>query len=176
MESLGCWERKEWRHQGGTSQVLVVHFLSHAQLFFDPMDCSTPGFPVHHHLLELAQSHVHWVGDAIQPSHPLSSPSPPAFSLSQHQALFQWPKYWSFSISPCNEYLGLTGLICLQSKGLLRVFSNTSVQKHQFFGVQPSLWSISHLHTFSSLVLGVENWIQLMLSLEKPICRSGSNS
>ena len=55
-----------------------------------PMDCSTPGLPVHHQLLELAQTHVHRVGDAIQPSHPLSSPSPPAFNLSQHQGLFQW--------------------------------------------------------------------------------------
>ena len=55
-----------------------------------PMDCCTPGFPVHHQLPELAQTHVHWVGDAIQPSHPLSSPSPPAFNLSQHQDLFQW--------------------------------------------------------------------------------------
>ena len=56
----------------------------------DPMDCSTPGFPVHHQLPELVQTHVHRVGDAIQPSHPLSSPSPPAFNLSQHQGLFQW--------------------------------------------------------------------------------------
>ena len=56
----------------------------------DPMDCSTPGFPVRHYLLEFAQTHVHWVGDAIQPSHPLSSPSPPAFNLSKHQGLFQW--------------------------------------------------------------------------------------
>ena len=55
----------------------------------NPMDCSTPGFPVHHQLLELTQTHVHPVGDAIQPSHPLSSPSPPAFNLSQHQGLFQ---------------------------------------------------------------------------------------
>ena len=54
------------------------------------MDCSTPGFPVHHQLLELTQAHVHQVGDTIQPSHPLSSPSPPAFNLSQHQGLFQW--------------------------------------------------------------------------------------
>ena len=56
----------------------------------DPMDCSTTGLPVHHQLPELAQTHVHWVGDAIQPSHPLSSPSLPAFNLSQHQGLFQW--------------------------------------------------------------------------------------
>ena len=54
------------------------------------MDCSTPGFPVLHCLLEFPQTHIHWIGDAIQPSHPLSSPSPPAVSLSQHQGLFQW--------------------------------------------------------------------------------------
>ena len=80
------------------------------------MYCSTPGLPVHHQLLELAQTHVHWVGDAIQPLHPLSSPSPPTFSLFQHQGICQewvpsirWPKYWSFgfSISPSNEYSGL---------------------------------------------------------------------
>ena len=56
----------------------------------DPMDCSTPGRPVHHQLLEFTQTHVHWVCDAIQPSHPLSSPSPPALDLSQHQGLFKW--------------------------------------------------------------------------------------
>ena len=82
----------------------------------DLMDRSTPGLPVHHQLPELAQTHVQWVGDAIQPSHPLLSPSPSAFNISQHQGLFQWvssshrwPKYWSFSfsISPSNEYSGL---------------------------------------------------------------------
>ena len=80
------------------------------------MDCSTPGFPVLHHLLEFAQTHVRWLGDAIQPSHSLSPPSPPAFNLSQHQGLFQWvcsrirrPKFWnfSFSISLSSEYSGL---------------------------------------------------------------------
>ena len=80
----------------------------------DPMDCSLAGFPVHNHFPELAQTHVHGVGAAIQPSHPLSSPSPPAFNLSQHQVFpnksvlhIRWPKYWSFSIGPSNEYLGL---------------------------------------------------------------------
>ena len=57
---------------------------------WDPMDCSMPGLPVHHQLLEPVQTHVHWIGDAIQPSHPLSSPSPPAFNLAQRQGLFQW--------------------------------------------------------------------------------------
>ena len=71
----------------------TVQFSSVAQsclTLCDPMDCSTPGFPVHHQLLDLTQTYVHWVSDAIQPSHPLSSPSPPTFSLSQHQSLFQW--------------------------------------------------------------------------------------
>ena len=70
----------------------LIQFSSVAQscpTLCNPMDCSTPGFPVHHQLLELAQTHVHRVGDAIQPSHPLSSPSPPTFNLSQHQGLFQ---------------------------------------------------------------------------------------
>ena len=80
------------------------------------MDCSTPGLPVHHQLLGFTQTHVHWVGDAIQPSHPLSCPSPPAFNLSQHQGLFQWVSSshqvakvleFHFSISPSNEYSGL---------------------------------------------------------------------
>ena len=79
----------------------------------NPMDGSTPGFPVHRQLPEPTQTHVYHVGDAIQPSHPLLSSSPPAFNLSQHQDLFQWvstsirwPKYWSFSysISPSTKY------------------------------------------------------------------------
>ena len=89
-----------------------VQSLSHVQLF-DPIDCR---MPVQHQLPELAQTHVHQVGDVIQPFHPLSSPSPPAFSLAQLQGLskesvlhIRWPKYWSFSfsISPSNEYSGL---------------------------------------------------------------------
>ena len=73
--------------------ILVPCCCSVAQLCLipcSPIDCSTPGFPILHHLPEFAQTHVHWVGDAIQPSHPLSSPSSPAFSLFQHQSLFQW--------------------------------------------------------------------------------------
>ena len=80
------------------------------------MDYSTPGLPVRHQFPQLAQTHVHQVSDATQPSHPLSSPSPPAFNLFQHEGLFQWvssskgwSQYWSFSfsISPSNEYSGL---------------------------------------------------------------------
>ena len=113
------------------------------------MDCSMPGFSVHHQLLELTQTHVHWVGDAIQPSHPLSSSSPPTFNHSQHQGLsnelvlcIRWPRYWSFSfsISPSRDIqywfpLGRTDWISLHSKGLSRAFSNTTVQKHSV------LWS-----------------------------------
>ena len=82
------------------------------------MNCSTPGFPILHCLPEFAQTYVHWVGDAIQPSHPLLPPSSPALNLSQHQSSesalpIRWPKYWSFSfsISPSNEY---SGLICFK--------------------------------------------------------------
>ena len=71
-------------------QFSSVQLLSCVWLFVTPMDCSMPGFPFHHQLPELTQTHVHWVGDAIQPSHPLSSPSSPAFNLSQHQGLFKW--------------------------------------------------------------------------------------
>ena len=128
------------------------------------MNRSTPGLPVRHQLLEFTQTHVHRVGDAIQTSHPLSSPFPPAPNPSQHQSLFQWVK-WVFasggqsigvsalvSVLPMNTQdwssLEWTGWISLQSKGLSRVFSNTTVQKHQFFGAQVSLWSNSHIHTW----------------------------
>ena len=108
--------------------VLVVQLLSHVWLCH-PMDCSTPGFPVSHNLWKFVQVHVHWIGDAIQPSHPLSPSSPPAlnhFPAPKELALcIREPKYWSFSfgISPSNECsglisLGLTGLVSLQSKGL----------------------------------------------------------
>ena len=108
----------------------------------------TPGFFVLHYLLEIAWTHVHCVGDAIQPSHPLSSPSPPALRVFSNESVLciRWPEYWSFSfnISPYNEHSGLISfrmdwLDPLQSKGLSRVFSSTAVQKHQFFSSQFSL-------------------------------------
>ena len=107
----------------------------------DPTDCSIPGFPVTHQLPELTQTHVHQVGDAIQPSHPLSPlvlppsifPSIRVFS-NESVLCIRWLKYWSFSfsISPSSEYSGLismrmTGWISFQSKGLSRVFSSTTV-------------------------------------------------
>ena len=131
----------------------------------DPMDCSTPGLPVNHQLLELAQTHVHRVSDAIQLSHPLLSPSTPALILTLIRVFsnesiicirwpeywsfssiicIRWPEYWSFSISPSNEYSGLISfridwfdLLAVQA--LSKIFSNTTVQKHQFSGAQLSL-------------------------------------
>ena len=123
------------------------------QTRYEPMDCSMPAFPVHHPLPEPTQTHIHRSSDAIQPPHPLSSPTPPALNLSQHQVFsnelflcIRRPKYRvsaSTSVLPMNIQdwfpLGWTGWISLSSKGLPRVFSNTTVQKHQFFGTQLSL-------------------------------------
>ena len=127
----------------------------------NPMDCSTPVFPVLHYLPELAQTFVHWVSDAIQPSHPLFVV--PFFScpnLSHHQGLF--PVNWllpggqsigaSASVLSMNIQgwftLRLTGLITLLFKRLSRVLSSTKVWRHQFFGPQLSLWSNSHIYTW----------------------------
>ena len=134
------------------SFVFVFQLLSCVWLCH-PMDCSTPGFPVSHNLWKFVQVHVHWIGDAIQPSHPLSSLYPSAFNFSHHQGLsnesilcIKWPKYWhfSFSTSPSNEYSGLIffrtdwfDLLVIEE--ISTVFSNTTVQKHQFFGTQLSL-------------------------------------
>ena len=83
----------ETKYISGSSYLAIekefVQLLSHVRLFVTPMDHSRPGLPVHHQLPEFTQIHVHRVGEAIQPSHPLSSPSPPAFNLSQHQGLFK---------------------------------------------------------------------------------------
>ena len=126
-----------------------------------PMNYSTPGLPVHYQLSEFTQTHVHQAGDAIQPTHPLSSPFllppiPPSIRVLSNESTvpMRWPKHWSFSfsVSPSKEHPGLitfrwTDWISLQSKGLSRVFSNTTGQKHQFFGTQLSSQSNSHIHT-----------------------------
>ena len=96
LASISSWTQRglsRAREMPLLSSVQSVQFSSVVQsclTLCDPMVCSTPGLPVHHQLLEFTQTHVHWVGDAIQPSHPLPSPSPPAFNLSQHQGLFKW--------------------------------------------------------------------------------------
>ena len=128
----------------------------------NPIDCSTPFFPVHHQTPETTQTPVCHISDAIQPSNPLLSPSPLYVNLSQHQGLFQWLGYlhqvskvldFCFSISlPMNTQhwfpLGWTSWISLKSRAISRVFSNTTVQKHQFFGAQLSSQSNSHIHTW----------------------------
>ena len=146
-------------------RLLLIQFSSVAQscpTLRDPMSCSTPGLPVHHQLPEFTQTHVHRFGDAIQSPHPLLSPSPPAFNLSQHQGLFKnesvlhirWPKYWSFSFSICpsNEHPGLISfrmdwLDLLAVQGTLKSLLWHHSQKHQFFGAQlSSQFQLSHPH------------------------------
>ena len=135
------------------------------------MDCSIPGLPVLHQLLELAQTHAHWVSYAIQPSHPLTSHSRPAFNLSQHQGLFQWvrflhwwPKYWSFKISPFNEYSGLISfkidwfdLLAVRRtlKSLLRHHSSKAsiLQCPAFFIVQ-----LSHPYMTTGKSIALTRW------------------
>ena len=146
--------------------ILIFQFSSVTQsclTLCDPMNRSTPGLPVHHQLLEFTQTHVHLVSDAIQPSHPLLSPSLPtpksllasgSFQMSQ---LLAWGGQStgvsaSASVLPMNiqdwSPSEWSGWISSQSKRLSRVFSNTTVQKHQFFGTQLSSQSNSHIHTW----------------------------
>ena len=126
------------------------------------MDCNMPGFPVLHHLPELAQTHVHWVSDGCHPTIsssvlPFSSclqsfPASGSFPMSQFFVSGSQSIGASASVLPMNIQdwfpLGLSGWISLLSKGLSRVFSNTTAQKHQFFVTQPSLQSNSHIHAY----------------------------
>ena len=146
------------------------------------MNRSMPGLPVHYQLLEVTQTHIHRVSDAIQPSHPLSSPSPPApqslpasesFPMSQ---LFAWGDQSigvsaSASVLPMNTQdwspLGWTGWISLQSKGLSRVFSNTTVQKHQFVSTQLSSQfnSQPYMTTGKTIALTRKTFVGKLISL-----------
>ena len=162
-----------------------VQFSSVAQsclTLCDPMKCSMPGLPVHHQLPEFTQTHIHGVGDAIQPSHPLSSPSPPALNPSQHQSLFQWvtlrmrwPRYWSFSFSiiPSNEHPGLISfrmdsfdLLAVQEtlKRLLRHHSSkASILRHSaFFIVQ---LSHPYMTTGKTIALTRQTFVGKVMSL-----------
>ena len=193
-----------------------LQFSSVAQLCLtlcDPMNCSMPGLPVHHQLPESTQTHVHWVGDAIQPSYPLSSPSPPALNLSQHQGLFKWVssshqvakvlefqhQHQSFQWAPRTDWspLGWDGWICFQSKGLSRVFSNTTVQKHQFFGLRCSAFftvQLSHPYMITGKTIAlrcctksdpfqlwgrwhfwVSGWVVLILCLQDSLLASDTD-
>ena len=132
------------------------------QTLFDSTGCSSPGLPVLHQLPEFAQTRVHWVSDAIQLSHPVSTPSPPTFNLSHHQGLFLWvcsshqvakglefqlqcqSFQWIFRDDFLKDWLVWSPCSPRDSQE----FSSTAVWKHQFFGAQPSLWSNSHIHTW----------------------------
>ena len=158
-----------------------VQLLSRVRLC-DTMDCSTPGLSVHHQLPEFTQTHILWVSDAIQPSHPLSSPSPPTFNISQHQCFsnesalhIRWPKYWSFSfnISPSNEYSGLISfridwlnLLAVQGtlKGLLQHHSSKAsiLQRSAFFTVQ---LSYPYMTTGKTIALTRQTFVGKVISL-----------
>ena len=136
------------------------------------MDYSVPGLPVHHQLLGTTPTHVHWVGDAIQPSHPLSSPSLPALNLSQHQGFsnesalcIRWPKYWSFNfnISPSSEHSGLISFrmdwLDLGIQGTLK-----SLLQHQS-SKAPVLWcsaffilKLSHPYMTTGKTIALTKW------------------
>ena len=145
--------------QRSSAQHCCCSVIQSCPTLCDSMDCNMPGFPVLHYFPELAQTNIHWVHNAIQPSHPLSSlhlplifPSIRVFSIESALRI-RWPKYWSFSfaISPSNKYSGLISLridwfdLLAVQRTLSRVFSNSTAWKHQFFGVQLSLWSNSHI-------------------------------
>ena len=152
-------------------QQVNLQFSSVTQLsptLYDTVDCSRSAFPVHHQVPELAKTHVHWAGDAIQPSQPLSSPSP-AFNLSQHQGLFKWVSSShqvaqsigvsaSASVLPMNIQdwfpLGWSGWISMQSKGLSRVFSNTAALRSGFFTVQRS-----HPYMTTGKTITLTRWV-----------------
>ena len=143
-----------------------VQSLGLVQLLVTPWIAAHPGFPVLHHLLELAQTHVHRVGDAIQPSHPLPSPSPPSFILSQHQVFsdesgfcIRGPKYWSFSfcIGPSNEY---PWLISCRTDWL------------DLFAVQGTLKSLLQHHSSKASILRYSAFFTVQLSHSYEIGRA----
>ena len=158
MNFLPSAEREFWKKDGC---IYSVQFSSVAQSWLtlcNPMDCSTPGFPVHHQLPELTQTHVHQVSDAIQPSYPLSSPSLPAFNLSQHQGLFQWVsssyqvyrvlefqlQHQSFQWIFRTDFLRMNWLDLLAVQGTLK----SLLQHHGSKASILSSWSNSHIYTW----------------------------
>ena len=161
VRSLG-WEDPPEKGKAAPSSVLAWRELSSVAqscpTLCNPVDYSTPCFPVHYHLLELAQTYVHWVGDAIQPSHPLTSPSPPAFNLTQHQGLFQWvgslhqvAEYWSLtsSISSSSEYSGLISF---------------RIDWFDLLAVQGTLKSLLQHHSSKALILWCSAFFMVQLS------------
>ena len=163
-----CWQWQRHRNIGVQFSRSVM-----SDSLWPHESGSTPGLPVYHQLPEFTQTHVHWVGDAIQPSHPLSSPSPPALNLSQHRGFsnksalrIRWPKYWSFSfnISPSNEHPGLIScrmdwLDLLAVQGILKSLLQhhrskaSNLQHSAFFIVQ-----LSHLYMTTGEIIALTRW------------------
>ena len=141
--------------------ILECQFSSVAQLYptlWNPMDCSMTGFPDYHQLPERAQTHVHRVGDAIQPSHPLSSPSPPAFNLSQHQGLFKWGS----SSHQVAELLGFQ----LQHQSFQWIFRTDFLRMDwlDLLAVQGTLKSLLQHHSSKASVLWHSAFFMIQLS------------
>ena len=141
------------QHNSVINYVVYCSVTQLCSTLCDPMDCSTPGFPVLHYLLEFALTHVHWVGDAIQPSHPVSPPSPLALDLSQHESLFQWvssshqvAKVLEIQLQPQSfQWIFRTDFLydwLVWSPCSPRDSQESSpTPQHQFFNAQPSLFS-----------------------------------
>ena len=176
---------KKWKHRQTSSIGLSVHFSLVAQSsppLFDPMNCSTPGLPVHHQLPELTQTHVHRLGDAIQLSHSLSSPSPPAPNPSQHQSLFQWvnsshevakvlefqPQHQSFNEHPGLISFRMDWLDLLPVQGTLKSLLQHHISKASilqcsaFFTVQ---LSHSYMTTGKTIALTRQTFVGKVISL-----------
>ena len=147
--TAGMWWKKPWKWE---PELFIVTQL--CPTLCDPMKYNTPDFPVHHHLLEFAKTHIHWVSDAIQPFHPLSSPSPSVFMLSSISIFSnvlalctRWPKYWSFRfhICLCNEYSGLISF---------------SIDWCDLLAVQGTLKSLLQHHSMKVLIL---TWLDIFI-------------
>ena len=137
-------------------QLSSVQSLSCVQLYATPMDCSTPGLPVYHQLPELAQTQVHWVGDAIQPSYPLPSPSPTALNLSQNQGLFQW-------VCSVHQVAKVQELQLLH-QSFQRVFLSFRIDWLDLLAVQGTLESLLQHHSSKASIFLCSAFLIVQLS------------
>ena len=192
LEEGEAWKMVELKDHQQLDMESICSVIQLCLTLCDPMDWSTPGFPVHHQLLDLAQTHVHWVGDAIQPSHPLSSPSPPTFNLSQDLGPFQWVRslhqvakvlelqlqHQSFQISlriNCFDLLALLGTL----KNLLQNHSKKAsvLWCSAFFMVQlshPNMTTEKTISESCSVVSdSVTPWTIQSLEFSRPEYPSG---
>ena len=169
LSCLGYWEARYKRQLAHYWCISSVQLLSHVRFFATPWTAACQAS------LSITQAHVYWVGDAIQPSHPQSSPSPPAFNLSQCQGLFQWvssphqvPKYWScsFNVNPSNEYSGLISFR-MDWLDLLAVQGNLkSSPTPQFKSINSSALSFLHSPTLTSIH---DHWKNYSLSQQSNV-------